>query len=124
MGPVNVELALDSGVRRGRVQITPSYKEADGPTGVDLLLSDGRTLHMNGERAVLGRLPECDIALNDANASRMHSEIRWNGRGYDVRDLGSMNGTYLNDERLVEPTLLRTGDVITIGRTRIEVRLS
>ena len=122
MGPVEVELAPDPTVRRGRLRIAASYKEPDGPTGGLLVLPDGRSVELR-ERVIIGRLPECELPLGDPNASRHHAEVRWDGRGYVVADLGSMNGTLLNGSPVTE-SRLNPGDVITIGRTSIEVRLA
>jgi FHA domain-containing protein len=123
MGPVEVELEPDASVRRGRTRLHADYKEAAGPTGGSLILPDGREVVLAGERTVIGRLPECDVALGDPNASRRHAEVRWDGRGYVVSDLGSMNGTLLNEAPVTEARL-SPGDVLTIGRTRIEVHLA
>jgi len=122
-GPMEVELAADASVRRGRVVISVSYKEADGPTGGTLVLTDGTSVLLEKERVVLGRLPECDVVLSDPNASRRHAEVRWDGRGYVLHDLGSMNGTFLNGQQVTEPMPLSPGDVITVGTTPIEVQL-
>ena len=123
MGPVEVELRPDPGVKRGRAAVVASYKEAEGPTGATLSLSDGRTIEVTGERAVIGRLPDCEVVIDDGSVSRRHAEIRWDGRGYVVTDLGSTNGSLLN-EAPVRESKLKLGDVLTVGRTRIEVRLS
>ena len=123
MGPVEVELVPDPGVRRGRVEVRAGYKQAEGPTGGTLVLSDGRSIPLRGERMVIGRLPECEVPLNDPNVSRHHAEIRWDGRSYVLVDLGSMNGTLVNGTPVSEARL-STGDVLTVGRTPIEVRLA
>ena len=72
---------------------------------------------------MLGWLPKCDVVLSDPNASRRHAEVRWDGRGYVLHDLGSMNGTFLNGQQVTEPMPLSPGDVITVGTTPIEVQL-
>ena len=56
MGPVEVELLPDPGVRRGRVEVRAGYKQAEGPTGGTLVLADGRSIPLRGERMVIGRL--------------------------------------------------------------------
>ena len=124
MGPMRVELVSDPGVRRGRVTVEPSYREAEGPTGGALFLPDGGQVSLDRERVVIGRLPECEVVLSDTNASRRHAEVRWDGRGYVVHDLGSMNGTLLNGAQVNGQARLAPGDVITVGKTSIEVQLS
>lgn len=64
--------------------------------------------------ATLGRSPECDIPLQDSNASRRHATVIRLQSGYEVSDLGSTNGTLVNGQ-LVKKQKLRHGDVIRIG---------
>ena len=65
-----------------------------------------------------GRHPESDIFLDDITVSRRHAEFRRQGNGYAVRDVGSLNGTYLNRERIDEAPL-RTGDEVQIGKFKL-----
>ena len=67
------------------------------------------------------RLREADVVLQDPGASRQHAEIRRTPRGYVLADLGSTNGTMVN-EATVSERLLQEGDRITIGRTILEFR--
>ena len=67
----------------------------------------------------LGRHPESDVCLDDITVSRRHAEIeRMADGGYVVRDVGSLNGTYVNSER-VEKARLRNGDELQIGKFRL-----
>lgn len=70
------------------------------------------------ERSVVGRLKTCDICLQDANASREHAAIEREESGWALVDLGSLNGTLLNGER-VDRARLADGDVITVGITEL-----
>ena len=65
-----------------------------------------------------GRHPESDIFLDDITVSRRHVEIRREGSGYVVYDAGSLNGTYLNRER-VDSAPLRNGDELQIGTFKL-----
>jgi pSer/pThr/pTyr-binding forkhead associated (FHA) protein len=70
----------------------------------------------------IGRLPECDIVISDPGASRRHATItRQDGGEYVLTDLGSTNGTIVNDEPVGEH-VLTDGDRITIGNTVLEFR--
>jgi hypothetical protein len=71
------------------------------------------------ERAVihLGRGSSNDIILQDSQVSRQHAELSQQGDQFVIRDLGSTNGTYVNDERVVGSRPLRPGDRIRIGDT-------
>lgn len=65
-----------------------------------------------------GRHPESAIFLDDITVSRRHVEIERRGEGYVVRDVGSLNGTYLNRER-VEEAPLDNGDELQIGKFKL-----
>jgi len=67
----------------------------------------------------LGRAPDNQLVINDSKASSHHAEIRFVGQDYAITDLGSTNGTFVNDQRLDRnvPRSLRTGDNIRIGDT-------
>jgi len=76
----------------------------------------GRTYQTPDEPAVIGRSSD-QIHLSDHTASRRHAEIRPNNGSWLLLDLNSSNGTYLNGQRLVSPTVLRHGDQIKVGST-------
>jgi pSer/pThr/pTyr-binding forkhead associated (FHA) protein len=66
----------------------------------------------------LGRHPESEIILDDITVSRRHAEVTRVGATYIVRDVGSLNGTYVNQER-VEEAPLRHGDELQVGKFRL-----
>lgn len=66
----------------------------------------------------IGRHPESDISLDDITVSRRHAEIERSPEGYVVTDSGSLNGTYLNQER-VDTGLIHHGDELQIGKFRL-----
>jgi DNA-binding winged helix-turn-helix (wHTH) protein len=67
------------------------------------------------QRVVLGRGPECDIVLAGRLVSRQHAAISRLGPAYMIEDLGSRNGTTVNDEPLSGQRILRDGDRIDLG---------
>ena len=83
-----------------------------GPnTGARFLLDD--------QRSTAGRHPDSDIFLDDVTVSRKHARLRrTESDGYVVRDAGSLNGTYVNRERIDEAAL-HTGDEVQIGKFRL-----
>ena len=90
------------------------------PNRSALILPSGQELSLGTQPIVIGRLPECDVALDDSNLSRRHAEITYvketgRGGGYVITDLGSTNGTKVNGSRLDGPCVLHSGDVITVG---------
>ena len=89
-----------------------------------VLLKDGRptqTYALTKPVVSLGRLSDCDVVLDDPGASRRHAEIRRDDGTYVIIDLGSTNGTMVN-EATVDERQLEEGDRITIGRTVLEFR--
>ncbi len=65
-----------------------------------------------------GRHPDSHIFLDDVTVSRRHAEVARTGSGYLVRDVGSLNGTYLNRERIDEAPI-KNGDELQIGRFKL-----
>jgi diguanylate cyclase (GGDEF)-like protein len=76
----------------------------------------GRKHNLEAPSLTLGRSNKCDIQIDQESVSRAHSKIINGGKSVRIRDLGSTNGTYVNDE-LVEERTLVDGDLIKIGRT-------
>ena len=70
----------------------------------------------------IGRAPSCQIRPNDTYVSQMHAKISNRNGSWVVEDLGSTNGTYLNQRKVTVPTELSPGDRIRIGKTSLEVR--
>ena len=77
----------------------------------------GKRLPLGESILVCGRSIETDIPLDDEAVSRKHARFAWTGADYAVQDLGSTNGTYVNDVPVSGGRLLRDGDQIKIGRT-------
>jgi pSer/pThr/pTyr-binding forkhead associated (FHA) protein len=65
-----------------------------------------------------GRHPDSDIFLDDITVSRRHAEVHRAETGYTLRDTGSLNGTYLNRERIDDAPLV-SGDEVQIGKYRL-----
>ena len=65
-----------------------------------------------------GRHPDSDIFLDDVTVSRRHAEFRKNGDSYEVVDVGSLNGTYVNREPK-NSAVLANGDEVQVGKFRL-----
>src|SRR5262245_28514791 len=78
-----------------------------------------RRFPLAGERVTIGRSRESDIFLPDQWLSRHHAEIRISPQGSVLVDLGSKNGTLLNDKKIAEEQPLHHGDVVTLGEHRL-----
>ncbi|HEY7795271.1 MAG TPA: DHA2 family efflux MFS transporter permease subunit [Gaiellaceae bacterium] len=64
-----------------------------------------------------------DVVLEDAEVSRRHALLRRTADGLELSDLGSVNGTYVNGQRIHEPTPLAEGDVVTLGRSAFHAEI-
>jgi pSer/pThr/pTyr-binding forkhead associated (FHA) protein len=71
---------------------------------------------------VLGRAPECELRLDDTFISSQHARIFGKNGSWFVEDLGSTNGTYVNEQRLAAPAMVQPGDRIRLGQTTVELR--
>jgi hypothetical protein len=95
----------------------------DVPEGLGLLVvkrgpNAGSRFVLDAELTQVGRHPDSDIFLDDITVSRRHAEFIKGPRSYLVRDVGSLNGTYLNRER-IEEAELKHGDEVQIGKFRL-----
>ena len=77
----------------------------------------GRRVRLTPEPLVIGRSPKCEIQVDQESVSRNHCRIRFEGGEFLVRDLGSTNGTYVNDDLVHDDGRLRHGDQLKVGRT-------
>jgi hypothetical protein len=75
----------------------------------------GATFSLEGDQLVIGRDSSSAIAINDAEVSRKHARLNFQGGKYVIEDLGSTNGTFVNGQRLVSPVVLKSGDVVSLG---------
>ena len=73
---------------------------------------------MNTDVVTAGRHQESDIFLDDISVSRKHANFTRTDEGTMLKDLGSLNGTYVN-RALVDEGLLRNGDEVQIGKFRL-----
>src|SRR5215207_7405763 len=88
MGPVEVRITVDSGLRSGRFELTSRMHEGQGGAGAgSIVMPSGARHPLGGKVLSIGRLPECDIQIGDPIVSRRHAEIRPAGDGFTVDDL-------------------------------------
>ena len=78
----------------------------------------GSKFFIDSDTTTIGRHPDSAIFLDDITVSRRHAEIRRGSGGFALHDVGSLNGTYVNRER-VEQAELNSGDEIQIGKFKI-----
>jgi pSer/pThr/pTyr-binding forkhead associated (FHA) protein len=78
----------------------------------------GTRFTLEGDQVTIGRIPDNDIQLDDFTVSRQHAVLVKQGSAWVVRDLGSLNGTYVNSAR-VDEVSVQHGDEVQIGRFRL-----
>jgi hypothetical protein len=78
----------------------------------------GQSFPLRGERMTIGRHPDAEIFLDDVTVSRRHAEFIRRGTAFEVRDLGSLNGTYYDGVR-IESALLSDSAEVQIGKFRL-----
>jgi hypothetical protein len=78
----------------------------------------GSRFLLDSDLTLVGRHPDSDIFLDDWTVSRRHAEFYRQRGGFTVRDVGSLNGTYVNRERIEEATL-NQGDEVQVGKFRL-----
>jgi len=126
VGAVNVEFTTDESLATGRYAVVSRTTRGpvapvtrhDAGSRYPLLDIDGVRYNLTGELTVIGRGSESDIVVDDSGVSRQHIRFETTGHGTILTDLGSTNGTFVEDQRINEVTLL-DGNAITIGRTTI-----
>ena len=93
------------------------------PPGSALLVvrrgpNSGSRFLLDAEATTAGRHPSSDIFLDDVTVSRRHAEFLRRADGFVVRDVGSLNGTYVNRQRIDE-AVLTGGDEVQVGKYRL-----
>lgn len=96
----------------------------DVPRGAGVLVvkrgpNAGTRYVLNEALTSVGRHPESDLLLDDVTVSRRHVELRRTAGGYTVRDVGSLNGTYVNRKRIDSEVEVRNGDELQVGKFRL-----
>ena len=106
------------------VPVSPHEDDrAQFPPGCGLFVVDsgpkaGSRYGLESDLTTVGRHRSADILLDDVTVSRRHVEVDRTGDRYMVRDVGSLNGTYLNRDR-IESAELNDGDELQIGRFKL-----
>jgi hypothetical protein len=79
----------------------------------------GSKYALDKDTVLAGRHPDSDIFLDDITVSRRHAEFRRTADGYVVKDVGSLNGTYLNRDRIDDEATIANGDEVQIGKFKL-----
>lgn len=91
----------------------PSHLEIWKPSGRELIT-------LSGQRVTVGKASTNVVSLeHDSTVSRLHAVLENHGFAWSVRDVGSRNGTYLNGEKIAAERVLRAGDELRVGKSRL-----
>lgn len=75
----------------------------------------GTVYALDADQINIGRDSSNEITVNDAEVSRRHSRLSFQGGKYVLEDMGSTNGTFVNGQRLTGPRVLKSGEVVSLG---------
>ena len=119
-----ISLSALEGALAGAEGVSPDEPALEQPAAGSALLvvkrgpNAGSRFLLDAETTTAGRHPDSDIFLDDVTVSRRHAEFVREGSRFLVRDVGSLNGTYLDRER-IESVALTGGDEVQIGKYRL-----
>ena len=124
-GPLSVDFERDERMDLGRFEIEVRHQEQPaGDIPPALLLVDStpqQSWRLDKQRMIVGRSPDAEIVLSDPNVSRAHAEVVSREGEWWIVDLGSTNGTLVN-ESMVKERRLAPGDTIRLGSSLLEFR--
>jgi len=114
VAPVDLGDPSDTGSPVGQMEL---------PRGVGLLVvrrgsDEGARFPLEQRETTVGRHPDSDVFLDDITVSRKHAVFVTEGQVTSVRDAGSLNGTYVNRQRIDEATLA-SGDEVQVGKFKL-----
>ena len=97
--------------------VAPDVSPGEAVLVVRRGMGEGASYLLTGDLVTAGREPDSDLFLDDVTVSRRHAELRRMSEGWLLRDVGSLNGTYVNRRR-IEEAPLAPGDEVQIGKYR------
>lgn len=121
VGPVKVEIFIDDDLKLGALEVKAEF--VGGESQPRLISSDGRSFAVADLPLIIGRSPDVDVVVHDANVSRQHAEVWRTSEGVAIRDLQSTNGTYVNGHRISAVSLSPRDDVM-IGGVHFRIELA
>lgn len=119
--PTTITFLVDGGGEVGEADIAFDLDDIPADGGLLVVVrgpNAGARLALVKDVTTAGRHPQADLFLDDVTVSRRHAEFARVEDGFRIRDVGSLNGTYLNGER-VDDGPLANGDEVQVGRYKL-----
>lgn len=121
---LSVDLGLALNISLSDLSAEEQEAIASLPSGAALLIVKrgpdiGARFLLDSDESVAGRHPDADIFLDDVTVSRKHAKFERVGKEFYVSDLGSLNGTYLQGERIAVVTKLYSGAEVQVGKFKL-----
>jgi hypothetical protein len=113
--PIARSTQTDLWAADGAAVATTWTEDDESPGSARLFGPDGDEIVLPADGLRIGRMPDNDLVVANPKVSRHHAVIVYTADGFVVRDLGSANGTYVGDVRIVDSHLLHDGDCIRVG---------
>jgi len=119
VGPyLRVVVSADAAVHAGRAEYSSGFGEPP-PARLEVQSGlPGRRVFEVGAQAIIGRGADCHVRLDEPNISRHHAELFWLRVQYEIRDLGSTNGTFVNGQP-TQQAVLHDGDLLELGLVQV-----
>lgn len=108
-----------TGIRTGSIS---TGADAVGHLAVVSGSLKGTTIPLGTAPILIGRSPTCTLVIDDDYCSAKHCRIFPEGEGWRIEDLGSTNGTFLDNQRVSDPMPFKRGDQVRLGATTLELR--
>lgn len=118
--PMTAPAAAPAAARAEPAPAKRRRRSADRLVVVEPAGQKGRAYDL-GDEATLGRAAGCQVTIDDHYASQLHARVFRQDDRVFVEDLGSTNGTYLNNRKVTGPVAMKRGDKLKIGSTVMEV---
>ena len=117
--PATITFVLDPTGGTEDLELPMSEVSPGGTLIVTRGPNSGSKFALDHPLITLGRHPDSDIFLDDVTVSRRHVEVELSGDGYVARDVGSLNGTYVNRTLIDGDQTLTNGDELQVGRFKL-----